>query len=295
MIIQGLRFIGIVLLASIMLLISCKDKGKVMTDEAISQELTSFIVAGHAYGKPGVDNEGFHPPFSSYLESAELSSVEYGFLTGDIVIQSTEKDWIDVKSEMARYSFDWHLAPGNHDLINKENFDNAIGRRFYSFEDEHAVYLMLSSTDDGWSFLGEQLELFRTALETADSKDLLFIVFMHHLAWYEEDNKYAACEPNWKETKTGESNFLTALVPMIEATKVQAYIFAGDVGVRQDGCSVMYDDLGDVKFVASGMGGGNHDNIIKATILDSGEVTLDIIALNGNDQRALGEIEDWQI
>lgn len=294
MVIQGLRPVYIALLFFALVIVSCKDSN-VMPEEMESGPLRSFLVAGHVYGGVGVNNEGFHPPFSSYLESADLSNIDYSFLTGDVVIQSTEKDWIDVQQEMDLYPIEWHIAPGNHDLIDTEVFDEFNEQRSYSFEDDQAVYLILNSTENGWSFLGEQLELFKSALQTADSKNLLFFVFMHHLAWYEEDNKYAVCEPNWMETKTGTSNFLSELIPLIEGTNVAAYIFAGDIGVREEGCAVMYDDLGFIHLIGSGMGGGINDNIIKVSIGDFQTVDLDLIAINGEDQRALGEITEWQI
>lgn len=285
------RFYSIIFLIGTAIFVSCDE----VPQGSETREPISFLVAGHVYGAPGVDNEGFHPPFSAYLMSSDLSDIAYSFLTGDVVLSSTEKDWVDVYTEMDAYQMDWHIAPGNHDLKNYEIYEEYVGDRYYSFQDDRAVYVMLDATENNWNIVGEQLQMFEEALETATSEDLLFFVFMHQLLWYEDGNQYSTCTPNSLEGKVGESNFLTELIPLAEASGAITYFFAGDVGAFENGCSIMYDDRGAMHFIASGMGGGKSDNLIQVNIMGNSEVELEVIALNGEERNGLGLIEDWQI
>ena len=51
----------------------------------------SFFVAGHAYGKPGVNKKGFHLPFKdkfNYIQNR--TEIKFGILTGDIFLYSLQ-------------------------------------------------------------------------------------------------------------------------------------------------------------------------------------------------------------
>ena len=54
----------------------------------------SFFIAGHAYGKAEVNNDGFHPAFKqSFDRIMAVENMAFGVLNGDFVYTASEKDW----------------------------------------------------------------------------------------------------------------------------------------------------------------------------------------------------------
>jgi len=77
------------------LFLSCSNQGQVET------KAYSFFVAGHTYGKAGVNNVGFHPPFKNKLERIRNHDLmSFGVLTGDIVHEPTAQDWQEVDDDI---------------------------------------------------------------------------------------------------------------------------------------------------------------------------------------------------
>ena len=79
-------FIGILAIVLAVFLFTRSEKPQI--ERAADIEPYSFFVAGHVYGKPGVDNAGFHPPFKQKLSElmtsdapADLGAVSYTHLT----------------------------------------------------------------------------------------------------------------------------------------------------------------------------------------------------------------------
>jgi len=55
----------------------------------------------------------------------------------------------------------------------------------------------------------------------------------------------------------------------------------------------MYDHYDNITFVASGMGEGDGDNFVFVMVDDDGNVSFELIAINGDDIHALGKLEDY--
>ena len=94
----------------------------------------NFIVAGHAYGAPGVQNNPFHPPFMNYLEKETDSTISLAVLTGDIVQESSDTSFDKVQNYIQNFPFPFHIAPGNHDLNDMNSYTSHFGKTDYHFE-----------------------------------------------------------------------------------------------------------------------------------------------------------------
>ena len=82
-------------------LILCQCSSDTGTNNKKDKIEYSFFVAGHTYGKPGVDNIGFHPPFREKLDFIkQYPTLQFGVLTGDIVWTSTEQNWDEIDDDI---------------------------------------------------------------------------------------------------------------------------------------------------------------------------------------------------
>ncbi len=256
----------------------------------------SFFVAGHAYGKPGVDNVGVHPPLADiYPYLNELEDLELGVFTGDVVLKSTEENWTELEEQLALLDAETYIAPGNHDLGDINLYKNYNGATNFNFNRNGDLFVILETTTTNWKVTPEKISEIKATIDsTLTSMDKVFI-FCHQLLWYEPNTKYDGCPPNSLEGKVGESDFFKAFVPMLSQFDQQVFIYAGDLGAFENGCALMYEELDNVTLIASGMGGGLNDNIVLTHIYDTGDIRFEVIALNGEDKTKLGLLEDYRI
>lgn len=288
---QGLQSILSLLLVTLLILSGCKDAEP-------AKEATptyAFATAGHAYGKTGVDNDGLHPPLEAKFPFLnDLGNVDLCFLTGDVVILCTEKNWHEVDSVLENLDAEVHIAPGNHDLTNVDLYEELRGPRYYNFKHKGDLYVVLEPYSKGWKISGGQKEMLLTALEEHKDSNKFTFIFFHHPIWYEEDNKYNVCVPNSTHNKQGESNFFPEIVPILKEMSNDVAIYAGDLGIHLDRCSVMYDHFDNIHLIASGMGGGAIDNMILTKIYGTDSIGFELIALQ-NEPNSMGTLSDYWI
>ena len=286
---------ALMVVCTLMFSIGCEDESipEIPTPPLLEY---SFFVAGHAYGAPGVDNIGFHPPLSAafpYLN--EKDALELGIFTGDAVIASTEENWQEFKADLEQLDATTYLAPGNHDLGNEVLYEAYIGPTEFNFRHKGDLFIVLETTTTNWNITTEKVAEIKALVDsTLGSEDKIFI-FCHQLLWYEENTKYDGCRPNSLEGKEGETDFFTEFIPMLDQLEREVYIYAGDVGAFENVCALMYDELDQVTLIASGMGGGKNDNIVLTHVFETGEISFEVIALNGDDKTKLGALEDYRI
>ena len=265
-------------------------------DTEDNQVIYSFLTAGHTYGAPGVDNLGFHPPFSAQFDYFNsLDSIRYCFLTGDIVLSSTVENWEEIYTDLAQLNVETHIAAGNHDLGDTTIFSDYNGDRYYSFMDNDDLFIILEPGTTGWNLVDKQKALLELAISDSPPDRGVIFLFMHQLIWYEADSPYDACPPNSLEGRSGNSNFTSEILPILQATDKQVVIYAGDIGAFENGCALMTHELGNVRLIASGMGGGKRDNVVLTRVHRNDSLSYQVIALNGEDRSAMGLLEDYRI
>jgi hypothetical protein len=194
--------------------------------------LYSFFVAGHTYGKPGVNNPGFHPPFEnkfSYIQNHP--NIKFGILTGDIVCPNPdENDWIEVDSKIDTLGLPVYFAVGNHDMENRPVYESRYGKTYYSFKYANDLFIILDPNIDQWNISGEQLIFLKNTInENQQSTDNIF-VFFHQLLWWKKNNAYKKVHPNSFAGRADSINFWTEVIPLFKNIPNHTVFFAGDMG-----------------------------------------------------------------
>jgi len=254
----------------------------------------AFFTAGHVYGYPGVDNDGFHPPFTESIPFLnDYENLDLGLFTGDVVISDIKENWDQYLVAKADLDMETYIAAGNHDYKDIDLYKSYFGNPNYYFEYKSDLFIVLEVTTTGWDISDESLSILNEALSSINSPSQNIFLFVHQLIWFEPDSKYTQCYPNSLEGRRDITNFNSEIRPILESLNNQVVIYAGDIGAFENGCAVMYDQFSNIQLVASGMGGGQKDNVVITKIDSVGEITFDLIALNGEDKSAMGAVEDY--
>ena len=264
----------------------------------------SFFVAGHTYGKPGVNNVGFHPPFEAKFDLIQQEEkMRFGVFTGDLVVNASSEDWEEVEASFAKFDFPSYIAIGNHDYSangDREKgiqlFKERFGESYFSFEQDGDLMIVLDPNIDEWNISGAQLDFLKAQLQKIESTDKNIFVFFHQLLWWSPDNIYKNVKLNSVQGRADKINFWSEVYPLFMNLKNDVFMFAGDVGANPTGDEFFYHESDNVRFIASGMGGGQRDNFIITDVRNKGKVSFRLIALNcGDDINCLGKLEDYKL
>ncbi len=221
----------------------------------------SFLVAGHTYGKPGVNNPGLHPPFKTLISQINAQSLDWGMLTGDIVIGSTATEWDEVDADLAQLNLPVHFTVGNHDISNRDLFVSRYGPTYYSFDYKGDLFITLDSELDPCNISGEQITFLQNTLNATSARNIF--IFVHKLIWIVEDTPYYVLrnQINGPSGYNFHNNFWSELEPLLRDLDAQVYIIAGDVGVSW-AMPLFYENYENIHLLASGMGGSEEENFL---------------------------------
>ncbi len=257
----------------------------------------SFFIAGHTYGKPGVNNIGLHPPFKQkfgYIKSR--SEIKFGVLTGDIVSPNPQAhDWDEVDADIDLLGLPVYFAVGNHDMENRPLYESRYGDTYYYFIFHNDLFLILDPNIDHWNISGEQLEFMKNVVnENYKTIDNIFVLF-HQFLWWQKDNIYSEIKPNSFAGRADTINFWTEVEPFFHRLPNKVFFLAGDMGAAWWSNDFMYDKFDNISFVCSGMGEGIGDNFVVLNISSQKQVTYDLICLNDTVFNCFGKITDYMI
>jgi hypothetical protein len=255
----------------------------------------AFFVAGHVYGHPYVNDVQVHPPFEEHADMLrEHPLLAFGVFTGDIVFRSEPEEWKAVDEFVWSLGVPVHFALGNHDLTDPDLFEALYPDRprHFAFTQGPDLFLVLDPNPGNWSLEQPQLDLVERQLAAHPDVRNVF-VFFHQILWWRPLSIYRGFHSNSMAGRDPPINFWPDLVPLLRSVKRPVYVFGGDAGAFPSGHEFMYHQNGRLHFVASGMGGGKRDNFILVNVNGDGMVQLDLIALNGDDPGALGDLTDY--
>lgn len=257
----------------------------------------SFFIAGHTYGKPGVNNIGLHPPFKGkfgYIQNRE--EIKFGVLLGDIVSPDPiAQDWDEVDTDIDSLGLQVYFAVGNHDMENRPLFESRYGDTYYYFLFQNDLFIVLDPNIDGWNISGTQLEFLENVVQSNyESVDYIFVLF-HQLLWWESDNIYASIKPNSFAGMDGPINFWTEIEPLFYQLPNEVVFCSGDFGAAHWSDDFMYDTYDNISFIGSGMGEGIGDNFIVINIDSNKAINYDLICLNDTVLSCFGELTDYQL
>lgn len=255
----------------------------------------SFFVAGHVYGTPGSKYQvGVHPPFKSAFNHIRDKSLDFGVFAGDSVIGSQKKRYDALKSDIKLLNMPIHVVPGNHEvgtIRELKAFEDSFPQRYYFWQTGNDLHFVLDSVQNGWNIEGEQLELLKSNLATHSSVKNVFI-YVHNIIWWYETADKEKLWPNSHSGKAEKSTFWTQLAPLLNKSKKEIYIFAGDVGAFSNRPAAYHEEIENIQFITTGMGGMKNDNFVIVHVYNDNSVEFELFALNGDDPNRLGALED---
>lgn len=258
--------------------------------------LYSFFVAGHTYGSPGIDNEGFHPPFKQkfdYIQSRP--EIEFGVLTGDIVSSNpNEEDWDEIDADIDSLGLPVYFAVGNHDMENRPLYESRYGITYYYFSYQNDLFIVLDPNLDEWNISGLQLQFLQDIIsENATSADNIY-VFFHQILWRESDNQFNYIFFNSIEGRADSINFWSELMPVFQDLSNEVIMFAGDLGASWSS-DVTYDHFDNITLIASGMGDEEGENFIVVNVNTDKSLNYDLICLSDTNLNCLGALNDYLV
>lgn len=253
----------------------------------------SFFVAGHTYGNPNNIQYGIHQNFVDYFPVLNNDpKMELGFLTGDVVYQSTPAYWDSAQVDLDVLEMPFYIAAGNHDMGSE--FVNRFGDYYFSFQHQQDLFIVLTPGLSQWNIEGEQLAFLENILETYAAESRYIFIMLHQLIWWSPTNIYQDVIINWIPQYPGSTNFDEVVKPLLLSYPNETFVYAGDVGSKPGVSPCMYHQMGNLHLIASGMGSLIYDNIIVTNITSEG-VELDLVAINGEGPDSLGELTDWAV
>jgi hypothetical protein len=264
-----------ILLCSIIALClsSCKEVG---------DEPYSFFIAGHTYGKAGVNKVGLDPPFKAQFDSIkQQKNIELGVLTGDIVSPHPSlQDWIEVDADVASLGMPVYFAVGNHDMENRSVYEERYNKTYYSFVHKSDLFIVIDPNIDAWNIGGAQLDFLKETLKENKEKIHNVYVFFHQLLWIQKGTKYEHIHPNSLSGRAAEINFWTEVEPLFHQLSKPVFMFAGDLGGGTWADNFYYDQYDNITFMASGMGDGEGDNYVILNVAEDKTLTYDKIVID---------------
>jgi hypothetical protein len=272
------------LIVTILFFQSCR-KDEIRFDNG--EPLYSFFVAGHSYGNPLDTALGLHPPFVNQFNYINNDFIDFGVLTGDMVKESTIEHWDAVDKELDLLDMPKYFVAGNHDVLDRDLYEARYGESYYSFLHEKDLFIVLDGNIDNWRISGNQLKFLENSLNTKFTENIF--IFSHQLIYSDIRPDLA----NSEEGKSDELNFKTEVMPMLKKSGKQVFVIAGDVGAFNWGVSLFHDTHEGINLIASGMGGGEKDNFLIVDVMPNKTVRFRVIALNGDDINAMGQLTDY--
>lgn len=252
----------------------------------------SFFTAGHSSHYIGL-NPRFVSHFD-YLDSFE--GMSFGFLLGDMVAANPqEEDWIEVDEDLSLLSTPHYKVAGNHDMEDRELYENRYGPTYYSFKNEKDLFIVLDPNLDGWNISGDQLEFYKEEIqENKDSVDHIFI--MHHqLLWKEPGGLYDEIQWNSDAGRSENVNFWSELIPEVQGLDCEVFFYSGDVGGAPWSSDFMYDSFLNIHFIATGMGDPEGENMVITNVMSDGTVDFELICLSSSEMHCFGELTDYAL
>lgn len=233
-----------------------------------------FLVGGHLYDAPAL---------LTHLDRINADSADLFFSCGDLMSSSGHAPARNhALAFSAKLIPPLYNAPGNHDVIDREQYRQHFGNFTHRFTRGKDLYLVLDSEDiaeTGGKAQFEELQNYLTALTDWPAIQNIFI-FSHRLLWAQDRPEFqeAAERANVGVGLYFEDQFTGPFREWLleNAEGKQVYWFAGDVGTPWS-YPLFYDTdplHPHFHYLATGLGNDTEESLIKVSIDTTGVVTL---------------------
>ena len=223
----------------------------------------------------------------------EYQSMKFGFLLGDVVQEPSNEAWRLVKKDLGSLNpgIKNIVVPGNHDVgigasnSKRDIFLQQFGKTFFSFKHEKDLFIILDANINQWNISGKQLQFLKQSLP--NKKDVInnIFIFSHQLIWQDTRKpEFKKIKPNSFVGRSKKLNFWDEVFPLLSDLVNDIYFFSGDIGAFPNGSELFYTQYSNVKFIATGMGGGIRDNFLIVSVI-KGTVEIFFVPLKRRSPR----------
>lgn len=243
---------------------------EVVIDKASSSNYR-FLSAGHIYGAP--HDDATHPAtsFLQFIPHIKILEPDLLFLVGDIVPSSTTVYFEDFESKvLSSVNIPTFNVVGNHDVENRDLYEQRYGSTFYTFQYGPAQFIVLDSELAACKIEETQKAFLEAAMAQAleDSEISSIFIFMHKALFLDRetlqilfDSGNSKIAPNAQECYL-EHNFEDILNNGLLPASLQKpiYLIAGDVGAWGGNLSPLYYKIPDSNLTVMAAGIGDTDD-----------------------------------
>jgi len=213
---------------------------------------------------------GANPLMDPWVEEIDFSYFDMLWLGGDLALATSEDDstMLHVDSVFHLGNETTLLALGNHDYADLDRIQKFTHRNaFYASHQNNITFLVLDTQDSLSNITGDQLELFKSVIDTIQESTHL-ILLHHKLIWMYGNPDL---EPIIGSVANGglgscfscinPNNFYSHIYPeLLEVEKrgIEVICVAGDIGFRR----IEFEHITEegIQFLASGIEAGKANN-----------------------------------
>lgn len=262
-------------------------KSNILDKEERSPSAIDFVVFGHLYGSPEVD-DGI-PARSITRRLPQLLKWQPNFYVslGDMVYRNNRQEFENLQTIfLSRLNAPFYNTPGNHDTGKSDlHYNEFVGTQTYHTQVYGPAYLIFLDTEiQECSLDNVQIQILADGLQEAvnDPQTRYIVVFMHKTLVFQDVEmrklKSRLAMPNeWKCQQRSGQNPLIDQYFRPAAKKKPVIIFAGDVGAWGN-LTPYYqrDRYLPLITVMTGLGDTSSDNVIRVHMDES---TIDMTAI----------------
>jgi hypothetical protein len=244
---------------------------------AQKDDTLSFFTIGHPYGAPS--SFGDYPATSLLLNIDFLMQQDPDFVMflGDLARGGKPYEFeLMVDLFVKKITPEVHNAIGNHDSINRVNYQKLFTKKsYYSFTKKSTLFVVLDTESSKEMIDEKQFDFFKTQLNEAldDDKIQNIFVFSHKLMWLGASDDFGKMTRYTHDPKghvRAAEWYKVNVVPLLsKLNKKNLYWVGGDVGcMTPSNVYVKHAGLNNIHYFASGICDQIDDGIIKFVIKD---------------------------
>ncbi len=247
----------------------CINKFSTSNNNSVAS--SEILVVGHGYGNHEDENTMFSPNFIKYLEENNKVSNYIG-LTGDFVRFNTKEYLLDAKNYIENNFQDYFISPGNHEVINNNNYYDIFGDKIYHKTFNNFELIAANFSNNDWLPNNDQKIEINNIIKKSTKETI--ILLSHQIFWFEDVNQEIV--PNGYDLLDGEmgKNSLSWL----NYKEKRLIVISGDYGAWGDR-AYCNDSFKNTILIAEGLNNTAKDTIINIVDADNG-FFLESIKLN---------------
>jgi len=254
-----------------------------------------FMVIGHIYGTTIGEDREPSPTLLANIDKLNSLNLTMVVSLGDMVKHSEPEDFNILETKvLTKLKSPIFNTVGNHDLVNRELYENRYGQTYYSFAVGPAQMIFLDTERVECQIDDVQSKMINNVVSSALQNDAIknIFIFMHKTLFFKNDNlfqkKLRMAGPNVWDCYGSESfsDIFETIIKPASLTK-PIYLFAGDVGAWGN-LSPYYEKLENfpITLVMSGIGEEPNDSVILVNVSQE-NVELELMPLTDTPMMSL--------